>query len=259
MKAYIQELTKIKMAAGFYEEWSAEKLHGLKIIAKFGFPNSDEKPEWHQAWSDGQTPRLVKKDDQTMYVRKTIYRSWDDFFCKQRKIVNAFLKSGDITPFCRELEWFVREIVADKRTTYVFKKWLFLMIDVVRSAHLAKSPFALLSEIEHQTLSFELSLHYFWGWHHEVAPMLPDYSLGKKRREDQRRFSKHQRDRGSNEDIEIRNERIRKAAYDIQEKCKKREKSLLQIALELSRPPYDFYSCNEKPLSVRQLRKIISQ
>jgi len=162
MKDFIQELARMKMTADFFKTWADEKLWYLEGIAEVYFKNNeskqdDDKPEWKQIY----VPRLVKNNDQTTPEHQTVYRSWDDYFRKQRKIVNTFLRSGEITPFCEELRWFVREIVADKRTFYVLKKWLLLLLDVLSTARLAKNPVALLYEIERQTLSFDRSLYYF--------------------------------------------------------------------------------------------------
>jgi hypothetical protein len=249
---------------GFYKTWIDKTLSNLEIYT-FYFTtcmesHADEYPEWKQTWNDGQIPHLVSKVDQADQAppkRKTVYRSWDDYFHRQRGVVNAFLKSGEIDTFCKELWWYIREIVADKRTNYILKKWHSLILDVACSAHLAKSPAGLLYEIDSQMSSFDRVIHCYWGWHHQIAPMLPDYELGKNRRENLRGFGKHKRNREPNEDIEVRNEKICRAAKAIQEKCK-REKSILQIATILSKPPYNFLSVNDKPLSIRQIRKIIS-
>lgn len=245
----------------FFKRWVEKTLSNLEFYTFYfktcNDSHADEYPEWKQIWNDGQIPHLVNKDDQPPPKRKIVYRSWDDYFRKQRGVLNAFLKSGEIATFCKELCWYIKEIVVDKRTNYILRKWHSLILDVACSAHLAKSPTDLLYVIDNQMSSFDREIHYYWGWHHHIAPMLPDYELGKNRRENLRRFGKHKRDRDPNEDIEIRNEKIRQAAKAIQEKCK-REKSISQMAIILSKPPYNFLSVKDKPLSNRQIRKIIS-
>jgi hypothetical protein len=127
----IQELTRIKMAENFYAEWAAEKLHRLTTIAKLAFKDSNKKPKWKL--NGYQIPRLVKKNEAKKEHRPITYKSWDEYFHKQREIVNTFLNSGDLKPFCTELWFFVREIVNDKKTDYVLKKWLFLILDIINT------------------------------------------------------------------------------------------------------------------------------
>jgi hypothetical protein len=254
---YIEELVRQKMMSAFYKAWVDEKLQYLEWMESYFNKyerQGDEKPPWNN-W---QLPELVGKNDQTTAKRKPVCKSWDDYFGKQRSLVDAFLRAGHIIPFCRELEWFIRESVRDKRTTNILKCWLLLLLDVVRSAHLAKYPFDLLREVDHQVLLFDQSIHYYWGWHHEIAPMLPDYLLGKKRRENLKIWGKHKDPYDRSEDVDSRNERIRKAADDIRNSSKKRNKSNLEIARILNVLPYQFQTVDKKPLSLRQIRKIIS-
>ena len=92
-----------------------------------------------------------------------------------------------------------------------------------------------------------------------ITLILPDAIAGKNFRERQRRFAKHKRSDRGNENVDDRNEIIRKAAKAIQKGCKRRAKSINEIAYELSVPPYSFISVKDEPLSQRQIRKIISQ
>ena len=246
--------------AGFYKTWIDKTLSNLEMYT-FYFTtcedsHTDGYPAWKQSWNDGQIPHLATKNDQTPIRRKNIYRSWDDYFRKQRVVFNAFLKSGEIKTFCKELSWYIKEIVADKRTNYILKKWHSFILDVACSAHLAKRPVSLFYEIEQQMVSFDQSIHYYWGWHHQIVPMLPDYELGKARRAQVRIFAKHARSR-EDLNLEDRNSEIRVLADKIREKSN-REKSNLEISTILSKPPHNFLSVNKKPLSIRQIRKIIS-
>lgn len=93
--------------------------------------------------------------------------------------------------------------------------------------------------------------------HEVISTMSPDYELGKARREQLRIFAKHERAREEPLFLENRNAEIRRCAAEIREKST-REKSILEIATLLSVSPQSFLSANKKPLSIRQIRKILS-